>query len=87
MKDLESATWIKVKGVLFLIMGIVATVLVFLDNPTTRTAALLFVAVWSFCRSYYFAFYVIEKYVDPAYKFSGLWSFARYFFKGRSDGK
>jgi hypothetical protein len=36
------------------------------------------IAVWCFCRSYYFAFYVIEHYVDPSYRFSGLWSFVRY---------
>src|SRR5580692_11632648 len=78
MKDLTSAFWIKVKGLLFLLMGIVAAVLVFLDNPKWQTAVLLAVAIWSFCRFYYFAFYVIEKYVDPGYKFSGLISFARY---------
>jgi hypothetical protein len=27
-----------------------------------------------FCRFYYFAFYVIEHYVDPGYRFSGLGS-------------
>lgn len=83
MKDLTSTMWIKAKGVLFLFIGIAATVLLFLDNPTLRTAVLLAVAVWSFCRTYYFAFYVIEKYVDPTYRFSGLGSFLAYFFKSR----
>ena len=46
--------------------------------PTWRTAGLLVVAIWAFARAYYFAFYVIEKYVDPGYKFSGLISFMRY---------
>ena len=81
MKDLSNPFWIKLKGLLFLFIGIAAAVLLFLDNPTIRTAVLLAVAVWSFCRFYYFAFYVIEKYVDPAYKFSGLISFARYWFR------
>jgi len=70
-----------VKGLLFLAIGTAAAVLVFLDNPTWKTAVLLAVAIWSFCRLYYFAFYVIEKYVDPAYKFSGLISFVRYWLK------
>jgi hypothetical protein len=39
---------------------------------------LLAIAVWAFCRAYYFAFYVIEHYVDPGYHLSGLGSFARY---------
>lgn len=83
MKDLSNPFWIKLKGILFLIIGIVAAVLVFLDDPRWQTGALLVVAVWSFCRAYYFAFYVIEKYVDPSYKFSGLVSFVKYFFQRR----
>ena len=78
MKDLASPFWIKLKGALFLLIGIAAAVLIFLDNPKWQTALLLALAIWSFCRFYYFAFYVIEKYVDPGYKFSGLISFARY---------
>jgi hypothetical protein len=34
--------------------------------------------MWGFCRAYYFAFYVIEKYIDPNYKFSGIISFLKY---------
>jgi hypothetical protein len=83
MKDLSNPFWIKLKGLLFLLIGIVASVLLFLDSPTLRTAVLLVLAIWSFCRFYYFAFYVIEKYVDPGYKFSGLISFARHLFQSR----
>lgn len=81
MKDLTSAFWIKLKGLLFLVIGIAAAVLVYLDNPKWQTAFFLAVGIWSFCRFYYFAFYVIEKYVDPGYKFSGLFSFFRYLLK------
>lgn len=83
MKDLSNPFWIKLKGLLFLFIGIAAAILLFLDNPTLRTAVLLVIAIWSFCRFYYFAFYVIEKYVDPGYKFSGLISFARYLLQRR----
>jgi hypothetical protein len=82
MNDL-SPFWIKLKGILFLIIGIVAAVLIFLDNPKWQTAILLVLAIWSFCRFYYFAFYVIEKYVDPSYRFSGLISFVRYLLQRR----
>ena len=34
--------------------------------------------VWGACRFYYYAFYVIEKYTDPQYKFSGLLDFLIY---------
>jgi hypothetical protein len=83
MKDLSNPFWIKLKGLLFLFIGIAAAILLFLDSPTLRTAVLLVIAIWSFCRFYYFAFYVIEKYVDPGYKFSGLISFTRYLFQRR----
>ncbi len=83
MKDLSNPFWIKLKGLLFLFIGIVTVILLFLDSPSLRTAVLLALAIWSFCRFYYFAFYVIEKYVDPSYKFSGLISFARYLFQSR----
>ncbi len=78
MKDLADPFWIKFKGVLFLIIGLASAALLLLETPTLREAVLLGIAIWCFCRFYYFAFYVIEKYVDPTYKFSGLWSFARY---------
>ena len=83
MKDISSPTWIKVKGLLFLAVGIAATALLILDNPTWKTVLLLMLAVWSFCRFYYFAFYVIEHYVDPNYRFSGLISFVRHLFQRR----
>jgi hypothetical protein len=83
MKDLAQAHWIKLKGFLFLLIGIISAALIICDDPNWKTVALLALAVWSFCRFYYFAFYVIEKYVDPAYKFSGLISFAKYLLQRR----
>ena len=83
MKDLTSATWIKVKGILFLLLGIAAASLLILENPSWKIAGLLALVIWCFCRFYYFAFYVIEKYVDSRYKFSGLWSFVKYLFETR----
>ena len=83
MRDLTNPIWIKVKGLLFLLIGLTAAVLLFLDNPYWKTVLLLALVIWSFCRCYYCAFYVIEKYVDPNYKFSGLISFGKYLFKRR----
>ena len=83
MRDLTSATAIKLKGVLFVVMGLLSGALLWIDLPTWRTVVLLVVCVWAFCRAYYFAFYVIEKYVDSSYKFSGLWSFACYLMQKR----
>jgi hypothetical protein len=78
MKDLTNPFWIKFKGGLFLLLGMMAAVMLMIDNPTWKDAGLLILALWCFCRAYYFAFYVIEHYVDPGYKFSGLFSFLKY---------
>jgi hypothetical protein len=83
MTDLKSPTAIYLKGFLFLVAGIVSAGLILAEAPTLRMAALLAIAIWSFCRAYYFAFYVIEHYVDPGYKFAGLGSFALYLLRGR----
>jgi hypothetical protein len=78
MRNLTNPTWIKIKGILFLFLGLVAAALLLLERPTMKVGLLLTLAVWCFCRFYYFAFYVIEHYVDPSYRFSGLISFIRY---------
>ena len=78
MRELKSSRWIIAKGVLFLVLGLVAGALVIVEHPTIRLGALLVLAIWCFCRFYYFAFYVIENHVDSNYRFSGLFSFARY---------
>ena len=83
MRDLSSGTAIKLKGVLFVVLGLLSGVLLWLDLPTWRTAVLLAVCVWAFCRAYYFAFYVIEKYVDPQFKFAGIRSAIRYLISRR----
>ncbi len=78
MKDLSDPRLIKLKGFLFLLLGIFTGVLLWLEQPTWKVAGLLALCIWSFCRAYYFAFYVLEKYVDPGFRFSGLWACARY---------
>jgi hypothetical protein len=85
MKDLTDPRWIKIKGFLFLLVGLVSSAILLLAHFQIRTALLLGVSIWCFCRFYYFAFYVIERYVDSTYRFSGLWSFARYMVSHRHD--
>ena len=86
MTNLTNPTWIKLKGLLFLLIGILSSVLLLLENPHLKTAVLLAISIWCFCRFYYFAFYVIEHYVDPAFKFSGLWAFTLYLLSNRPKG-
>ncbi len=78
MRDLQSSRWMWVKAVLFVLIGLTASVLILVQMPDWRIVLLLVLAVWAFCRAYYFAFYVIEKYIDPSFRFSGLFSVVRY---------
>jgi hypothetical protein len=85
MKDITDPRWMKFKGILFLVVGLLASGVLLVEHPEIKVILLLGIAVWCFCRFYYFAFYVIEHYIDPAYRFSGLWSFARYLWSGRDN--
>ena len=78
MRDLQSRWLMWVKAVLFLIIGGVSSALILMQCPEWRTVLLLGLAIWSFCRAYYFAFYVIGHYVDPSFRYSGLFSMIRY---------
>jgi hypothetical protein len=78
MRDIRDPRLLWLKGGLFLGLGIASGILLLQEARTLRILALLLICIWAFCRAYYFAFYVVEHYVDPQYKFSGLFSLARY---------
>lgn len=82
MANLTNPRIIYLKGFLFVALGLLASAFLAIQLPDIRYIALLAVAVWSFCRAYYFAFYVIEHYVDSGFRFSGLLDFARYAIMG-----
>ena len=84
MNDLKHPRWMYLKAVLFLGIAGISTVLLLLESPTLRTAVLLGLLTWASCRAYYFAFYVIEKYLDPTYRFAGLIDFGRYLWRRQS---
>jgi hypothetical protein len=83
MADITNPKLLYLKGALFFLGGVLASALLLVEQPTLKVALLLVVAVWCFARAYYFAFYVIEHYADPGYRFAGLWSFARYLLRRR----
>jgi hypothetical protein len=83
MPDIRDPRLLYLKGLFFLLTGLMAGVLLILEEPTLKVVFLLAVTVWSFARFYYFAFYVIEHYVDPTYRFSGLTSFVIYLLRRR----
>ena len=83
MRDIANARVVYIKGGLFLLAGVLAAVLLLAEHPEPKVALLLLAAVWCFARAYYFAFYVIQHYVDGTYRFSGLGSFAVYLWMRR----
>ncbi|MBI4348564.1 MAG: hypothetical protein HY553_17115 [Elusimicrobia bacterium] len=87
MGDLKDPRWIYAKGFLFLGGAAIGASLVWAESPTVRSALLLAVTIWCACRFYYFAFYVIEKYVDGRYRFAGLLDFAGYLLRARPGRK
>ncbi len=84
MANLTNPRIIWFKGGLFVALGTFASGLLLVQLPDIRYALLLAIAIWAFCRAYYFAFYVIERYVDPNYRFAGLLHFARYAILGHN---
>ena len=80
-RDITNPRLLYIKGLLFLLTGCLAAFVLVLEKPTLKITLLLVLVIWCFARAYYFAFYVIQHYVDPAYKFAGLWSFVMYLLK------
>ena len=76
-----------VKAALLLAILLSCCALLLLEVPTWRSAVLLALVVWASARLYYFMFYVIERYIDPSYRFSGIGSALRYFLERGANRK
>ena len=79
--DITNPRLLYFKGFLFVVCGLMTAGLILLEHPSWKLGALLALTVWCFARAYYFAFYVIEHYVDREYRFAGLWDFFKYSIK------
>lgn len=80
MGDIKSKPLIVVKGILFLVIVLMTGAALFALSPDLITAALILLLVWSSARFYYFLFYVLEKYVDPSLKYSGIRDLLRHLY-------
>ncbi|MBN2216298.1 MAG: hypothetical protein JW719_02870 [Pirellulales bacterium] len=78
MTNLAKPWLMYLKAALLALVAMISCGLILLEHPRWHVAGLLVLAIWSSARVYYFMFYVIEKYVDPSYRFSGIASFVRY---------
>lgn len=78
MRDLTSPVLIHLKGWLFLAILIFSIALLLFQFASWESVLLLILVVWSSARFYYYLFYVIENYIDPEFKFSGVLSALRF---------
>ncbi len=78
MNIITSPRVLKVKALLFVVLGLFAGGLVLAPHFSWRDLGLLAITVWAFCRAYYFCFYVLEHYADPSFRYAGLWSALRH---------
>lgn len=83
--DIKSPKVLYLKGLLFLLLGLMAAANLLLLHPEAQVLGCLALAVWAFSRAYYFAFYVVHHYIDESYHFAGLWDFARYLVRSRTS--
>lgn len=81
--DITNPKILYLKGTLFLLGGLLASAAILIEHPSPKLAALLALAIWCFARAYYFAFYVVQHYADPGYRFAGLTSFLWYLLRKR----
>lgn len=76
--DIENPHLLKIKGSLFLLLGLIAAGLLVLQSADWTTVGLLLITIWAFCRFYYFAFYVLHHYADKSFNYSGLIDLMKY---------
>lgn len=85
MREIRDPRLLYLKAALFVLAGGLSAVLLFAPDPTVLRAFLLATLAWSAARAYYFAFYVLERYVDPSIRFAGLTALARALLTGRAS--
>jgi hypothetical protein len=72
MADIQSKRLIAIKGLLFVLITATSGIAIIAKAPSVTVVALVLILIWASARSYYFLFYVLEKYVDPTLRYSGL---------------
>ena len=81
--DIKSPRLLRAKGGLFLLLGLAASVLLFIENFSWQRLGLFLIAIWAFCRFYYFLFYVLHHYAGKERPYAGLFDALRWAISGR----
>lgn len=82
-RDIKSPALLRLKGGLFLLLGVIAAALLLLEDFSWQRLVLLLIAVWSFCRFYYFLFYVLQNYAGRERPYAGLFDALKWALRGR----
>jgi len=85
--DLSSSKMLKLKGWLFLILGVMSSGILLVEVFTWQRLGLFLLAVWSFCRFYYFLFYVLEQYAGRQRRYAGIADAFWYLIVGERDNE
>lgn len=83
MADIKSKRLIVLKGLLFMLVAAASGAALIANSPSFTVAALVLILIWASARSYYFLFYVLEKYVNPDLRYSGLVDLIRHRYRLR----
>jgi len=81
--DIKSPALLRLKGWLFLLLGLVAAGLLLVEGFSWQRLALLFITVWAFCRFYYFLFHVLQQYAGRDRPYAGLWDAMKWALSGK----
>jgi len=76
--DIKSPALLHAKGALFVLLGLCSAGLLFAQVPTLKTAVLIGLTIWSFCRFYYYLFYVLERYLGREKRFAGFFDAVKF---------
>lgn len=85
--DIKSPALLKMKGALFALLAIISGGLLLAPQFSWQSLALLLITIWASCRTYYFCFYVLEHYVDPSFRYAGLWDLLRHGMRKSKGGQ
>lgn len=84
--DIKNPWFIHAKGILFVVLGLLAAFLLIIQEPTIKTVVLVAAGIWSFCRFYYYLFYVLDRYLGRENRFSGILDAPRFLLISRKSG-
>ena len=83
--DITSPALLRAKGFLFLLLGAGASALLLLENFSWQRLGLLGIAVWAFCRFYFFLFHVLHHYAGRERPYAGVLDALKWAVSGKDE--